>query len=58
MYSNNRLKIVKNINAFLIDAQDIFIDSSPRDNGNYSFTEDEMKEFVQRNPNLKKFIKK
>ena len=73
LYSNNRLKIVKNINAFLIDAQDIFIDSftrplsnvtkmirgsSPCDNGNYSFTEDEMKEFVQRNPNLKKFIKK
>ena len=73
IYENNRMKFVKNINAYLIDADNIFIDSfnlpisnvtkmirgsSPCDNGNYSFTEEEKNDFIFRNPNLSKYIKK
>ncbi len=72
IFENNRMKIVKNINAYLIDADNVFIESfnkpisnvtkmirgsSPCDNGNYSFSEEEKNNFVTRNPNLSKFIK-
>ena len=73
IYENNRSKNVSNINGYLIGADNVFIDnftsplskvtkmirgSSPCDNGNYSFNEDEMNIFVKRNPTLKKFIKR
>lgn len=62
----------KNINPYLIDAKDIFIEkramplcnvpkmykgSQPTDGGNLLFTEEECKEFLNKEPNAKKFIK-
>lgn len=73
LYDNGIVKQAKNINGYLLDAENIFIQnfrkplsnvtkmirgSSPCDNGNYSFTSDELNEFIDRNPSLKKFIKR
>lgn len=63
----------KNINGYLIDAPDIFIESKseplcrvpkigmgnqPIDNGNYLFTTAEMTQFVEQEPKSKKYFKK
>lgn len=70
---NGLKKSVDSINGYLLDAENVFIErrtkpicevsimtrgSSPCDNGNYSFTEEEVKEFVDRNPHLKNYIRK
>jgi len=62
-----------NINGYLIDAPNIFIDkryepicnvnqvisgNRPDDNGNYILTQEEMEAFIKRNPEMKQFIKK
>jgi type II restriction/modification system DNA methylase subunit YeeA len=62
----------KNINPYLIDTYDIIIEnrnepistappisfgSMPNDDGNFLFTDDEMKEFLKIEPKAKKFIK-
>ena len=63
---------VKNINAYLIDAKDIFIDnisnpicntpkmsfgSMPRDGGNFIFTKEEKNEFIKKEPESEKWIR-
>ena len=72
LYSDGIVKEAKNINGYLIDGKNIFIESfskplsaktkmirgsSPCDNGNYSFTEEEKDEFISGNPQLEKYIK-
>lgn len=62
-----------NINAYLLDAPDIFVDSRPshiqdfvpqmcngnmpRDNGNFLFTPEELTEFLKREPAAEKYIR-
>ena len=63
----------KQINAYLIDSDNIFIESrtnpicnvpeigignKPIDDGNYLFTEDEKDEFLKKEPNAKKWFRK
>lgn len=63
----------KNINGYLIDAPDIFIESrgkplcnvpdigignKPIDGGNYLFTENEMNEFIKKEPESAKYFRK
>ena len=65
--------VVKNINGYLFDAPNIFVESrqkplaavpeigignKPIDGGNYLFTEDEMKEFIKIEPASEKYFKK
>ena len=73
LYDNQKEKIVENINPYLIDAENIFIEtrkkplcdvpnmikgSSPVDGGNLFISEEESKTIQEQNPNLKKYIKK
>ena len=73
LYSSERLQFVDNINGYLLNADNVFIDnfskplsnvpkmirgSSPCDNGNLSFTEDEKNIFIKNNPELAPYIKK
>ncbi len=72
IYNDNRLLKVKNINGYLIDADNIFIESrnkpicdvpeigignKPIDNGNYLFTESERDEFIKKEPAAAKYFK-
>ena len=65
IFDNGKEKIVKNINGYLIEAENIFVDSrnkplckvpeigignKPVDDGNYLFTEEEMQEFIKKEP--------
>ena len=65
--------LAKNINGYLVNADDIFIESrtkplcnvpeigignKPIDGGNYLFTEDEMKDFIKKEPLSEKYFKK
>lgn len=69
----NIFKNVKNINAYLIDSDNVFIKSrtnglcdiprmgignKPIDGGYYLFTEEEMNEFIKKEPLSKKWFKK
>lgn len=72
--SDGTVDIAKNINGYLIDSKDIFIENcstplckiapmarsgnKPIDGGNYLFTEDEMKEFIKKEPMSEKYFKK
>ena len=73
LYSSERLQLVDNINGYLLNADNVFIDnfskplsnvpkmirgSSPCDNGNLSFTEDEKNIFIENNSELAPYIKK
>lgn len=73
LYSNKRVDIVKNINGYLVEADNIFIKShskplsdvtkmirgsSPVDNRNYSLNKKEMELLINEDPNLKPIIKK
>ena len=73
LYSSERLQLVDNINGYLLNADNVFIDnfskplsnvpkmirgSSPCDNGNLSFIEDEKNIFIKNNPELAPYIKK
>ncbi len=64
--------LVRNINPYLIEGKDIFIErknepicqvskiiygNKPTDGGNFLFTDEEKKEFLRQEPNAKKFIK-
>ena len=64
--------MAKNINAYLVDADNVFIESrskaisnvpdigignKPIDGGNYLFTEEEMKTFIQKEPSSRKYFK-
>ena len=72
IYSLDRYQIVKNINAYLIDADNVFIDSrnkplcnipeigignKPIDGGNYLFKEDERNLFIKEEPKSEKYFK-
>ena len=65
IYSSERLQVVENINGYLIDADNIFVENrsktlcdvpqmslgnQPIDGGYYSFTEEEMNEFIAKEP--------
>ncbi len=72
IYSDNRPQIVKNINGYLIDADNIFVESrnksicnipkigignKPIDDGNYLFTKEEMDDFIKKEPMAAKYFK-
>ena len=72
LYDNNRAMAVKNINAYLLDADNIFVESrskslcnvppigignKPIDGGSYLFTKKEMQDFIKKEPSSKKWFK-
>ncbi len=72
LYSSERIKLVDNINPYLIDAPNAFIESRnkpicevlpmttgnrPADGGNLLLNQTEMEELVSKHPNSKKYIK-
>ena len=72
IYTDGRPQIVSNINGYLIDADDVFVDSrskplcnvpeigignKPIDGGNYLFTEEEMWEFIAKEPASREWFK-
>ena len=72
IYEGNRPIIVSHINAYLVDANDIFVESinkplcdvpeigignKPIDGGNYLFTEEEKDEFIKKEPRAEKYFK-
>ncbi|SFD10265.1 DNA methyltransferase [Ruminococcus albus] len=73
LFDNGAEKIVRNINGYLVEADDIVIDSratpicsvpyigignKPIDDGNYLFSEEEMQDFILREPQSSKYFKK
>lgn len=71
IYTDNRPMVVENINGYLLNAPNIFIKSrkkplcdvpvigignKPIDGGNYLFTKDEMEEFIEKEPESKKYF--
>jgi len=72
IFTDGRPQTVSHINGYLIDADNVFIDSrskplcsvpiigmgnQPIDNGNYLFTEEEMMAFLKTEPSAKKWFK-
>ncbi len=72
IFSSDRPQIAKNINGYLVDAENIFAESrnkpicdvpeigignKPIDGGNYLFTEDEKNEFLKKEPQAEKWFK-
>ena len=72
LYTSDRAHIVKNINGYLIDADNVFVESrskplcnvpsigignKPIDGGRYLFTKDEMIDFVKKEPASEKWFK-
>lgn len=73
LYDNGNIKVVQNINGYLVEADNIVIDSrskpicnvpeigignKPIDGGNYLFTEEEMIEFIKIESKSEKYFKK
>ncbi len=73
IYSSERQQVVENINGYLINADNIFVESRkkaicnvpaivkgsiPVDNGNFLLNEQEYKTFQEKEPNALKYIKK
>lgn len=76
IFENGNAKVVKNINGYLIDAENIFLKNSqyaicesfyvppidignmPIDNGNYLFSEEEMREFIKIEPKSEKYFRR
>ena len=74
IFDGDKKIIASNINAYLLDAPNIFVESRPNhlqdfvpaigignkpiDDGNYLFTRDEMKEFIDREPLSEKYFRK
>lgn len=71
IYVDNREQQVGHINAYLVDADDVFVESrskplcavpeigmgnQPIDDGNYLFEDAEMTEFIQKEPDSRKFF--
>ena len=71
IYTDGRPNIVKNINGYLLDADSVFIESrqkpicsvpeigignKPIDDGNYLFTEEEMRDFIRKEPASEKYF--
>ncbi len=72
LYVDDRVQVVENINGYLLDAENIFIESrnkpiynvpeismgnQPIDNGNYLFTQEEKDEFIKKEPKSEKYFK-
>ena len=72
LYSNERMQLVDNINAYLIGFDNVFIESKskpichvpnitkgaqPTDGGNLIIEADEYEDFIRREPEAKKYIK-
>lgn len=72
IYSGEQAQTVSNINAYLVEADDIFVESrnkplcdvpvigignKPIDGGNYLFEKDEMEEFIAKEPKSKAYFK-
>ena len=72
LYENDKMTKVSHINAYLMDAPDVFIGSRPRplcdvprigignkpiDGGNYLFTNEEMNEFIKKEPKSAQYFK-
>lgn len=73
LFDNGTEKIVKNINGYLVEADNVIIDSKtkpicnvpeigignkPIDGGYYLFTEEEMLKFIEKEPESQKYFKK
>lgn len=73
IFDNGSVKVAKNINGYLVEADDIVIENrknpickvnkigmgnQPIDDGNYLFTEEEMNEFIKIEPSSEKYFKK
>lgn len=73
IFDNERYQFVKNINGYLLDAEDVFIESrnlpicnvaeigignKPIDGGFYLFTEEEKQEFIKKEPASEKYFRK
>lgn len=74
IFDGDKKIFATNINAYLLDAPNIFVESRPNhlqdgmpaigignkpiDDGNYLFTLDEMTEFIAREPNSQKYFRK
>ena len=74
LYDNETVRIVKHINAYLVEADDVFIEkrskpicseavnmhrgSQPTDDGNFIFTESEYLAFIKQYPNAKHLFRK
>lgn len=73
LFDNGTMKIVKNINGYLVEADNIVIESrnkpicnvveigignKPIDDGNYLFTEEEMNDFIKKEPFSEKYFRK
>ena len=71
IYDNNRVRIVSNINSYLIDAEDKFVESRstpicdvpqirfgsmPRDGGGFILTDEEKEEIIKKEPLSAKWI--
>ena len=72
LFYGDREQVVKNINAYLVEADNVFVESrnkplcsvpeigignKPIDGGNYLFTEDEKNEFIAKEPLSEKWFK-
>lgn len=72
IYSGEQAQTVSNINAYLVEADDIFVESrnkplcdvpvlgignKPIDGGNYLFEKDEMEQFIDKEPKSKEYFK-
>ncbi len=73
IFTDGRPLFVKNINAYLLDAENIFVENQkepickgapaarsgnkPIDDGNYLFTEEEKDEFLKKEPEASKFFR-
>ena len=73
LYSNDRVQLVDNINFYLVDANNIFVESCskpicnvpkmttgnrPADGGHLIIETEDYDEFIKKEPNAKKYIKK
>ncbi len=72
IFENGQIKQAKNINAYLVDADDVFVESrtkplcnapeigignKPIDGGYYLFTEEEMADFITEEPQSQEFFR-
>lgn len=72
LYSGDRAQVVQNINGYLLDAENVFVESrkkplcnvpeigignKPIDGGNYLFTKEEMEDFIKKEPRSEPYFK-
>lgn len=73
IFEGKNVKTVKNINGYLVESDNVVIESrskplcgvpeigignQPIDDGNYLFTEDEMRDFIKKEPKSEKYFRK